>query len=185
MTLSLSKPISAIAMAFVTAITLMSASLTANAAPPVKGEQYYTAYNFMIEKERHVTTNYWRSELIPINSKVTVDKLTKKKMVLDIDGRKITILNIKKHSKRTMAEIAEEMLSPKKTSIRGRFKEDIKAGNLRVGMTKKQVIQTRGYPPAHKTPTTKSNLWVYWSSRFVQLSVAFEDGKLARARGVN
>ena len=84
-----------------------------------------------------------------------------------------------------MAEIAEEMLSPKKTSIRGRFKEDIKAGNLRVGMTKKQVIQTRGYPPAHKTPTTKSNLWVYWSSRFVQLSVAFEDGKLARARGVN
>lgn len=156
----------------------------ANAATPVIGKTYYTSHNFMFEKGRHITTNYWRGELVPINSKAKVISMSGKKMVLEINGQNITIVNVAKHSKKTLEEIADNLLSSKSASLGKKFANDIKFGNLRLGMTKKQVIMTRGYPPAHKTPSTESNLWTYWSSKFVQRSLAFKNGKVVKGRGL-
>lgn len=153
-----------------------------------EGKQYYTRYNFKSEKNKHRTTNYWRGEITPINTKVTLKSLSKKKIVLDVDGKKITLSNVKKHTKKDTQQIASELLSPTKLPLNKlpkKFANDIKRGVLRLGMTKDQVLMTRGYPPQHRTPSTEDDLWVYWNSRFVIQSLAFTNGKLTQARGVN
>ncbi len=154
---------------------------------PKEGQTYYTRYNFMFEKGRHVTTNYWRGELVPFNTKVTLVSLGGKKMVLDMDGVEVTILNVQKHTQRSIEDIASELLAPKKISLKGissELQNDMQAGNMRLGMTKEQVIMTRGYPPRHKTSSTKANTWTYWSSKFVQRSLVFQGDKLVRGRGL-
>ncbi|RBP53373.1 hypothetical protein [Arenicella xantha] len=151
------------------------------------GQQYFTQYNIWVEKEKHVTTNYSRGELIPLNTAVTVESIGGKTMVLDVDGRKIMIENVRKFTLRDIKQIAEEMLAPNKVSLASFAKDrqlDIQSGILRLGMSKEQAIMTRGYPPRHKTPTTNANQWVYWTSRFVQLTIVFENGKLTRGRGL-
>lgn len=104
---------------FLLVIMLLALSGMANAKSimpkmitPEVGQEYYTRYNFMFEKRRHVTTNYWRGELVPINTKVTLVSMSKKKMVVDIDGVPVTILNQKKHTRRGIPDIASELLSP-------------------------------------------------------------------------
>ncbi|MGH1542216.1 MAG: hypothetical protein ACRBHB_17440 [Arenicella sp.] len=168
--------------------TAAQAAIQPKMITPVEGNQYYTRYNFMVEKGRHVTTNYWRGELFPVNTKVTLVTLGKKTIVLEVDGRTIKIVNAKKHTQRGTDKIAAELLSDRKIPLKrlsAQRRDDITSGILRLGMTKEQVLMTRGYPPRHKTPSTKGSRWVYWSSRFVQRSLVFENGKLSRGRGIN
>ena len=108
-------------------------------------------------------------------------------MLLDLDGRKIMIENVQKFTQRGIDTIAQELLGRNKVQLSGLSSDrraDIESGILRLGMTKEQAIMTRGYPPRHKTPSTKANNWVYWTSRFVQLTIVFENGKLTRGRGL-
>lgn len=166
--------------------TAIAGILSAEIKPEV-GQSYYLRHNIWVEKERTVSTNYSRGELIPFNSRVTLESVGKKKIVLDIDGRRITVINIKKHSQRDSTTVAGQMLSRNKLSLGGLSRErrdDIESGVLRLGMSKDEVIITRGYPPRHKTASIKANHWVYWSSRFVQRTLVFEKGKLTRGRGL-
>lgn len=155
-----------------------------HAANPEIGQSYYTAHGFFFEKGRHITTNYGRGEFVPANSQVQVKSIKGKRMVLVYKGQDITIENVAKHTLADINEIGDRMLSNSQVSVGGQYSNDIARGNLRLGMTKAEVIKARGYPPAHKTPDTDLDLWVYWSSRFVQLSLAFENGRLARGRGL-
>jgi len=190
-TLSLTALIAHLVVLLAVIVGVQSSAIAAGLQPPEitpqPDQSYFTRYNFWVEKERHITTNYSRGELIPFNTKVTLKSIGKKKMVLDVDGRKITFVNAKKHTQRDLNKIAAELLSPNKLAL-GKIsrdrRNDMESGTMRLGMTKEQVLITRGYPPRHKTASTKSNNWVYWSSRFVQLTIVFEKGKLARGRGL-
>lgn len=166
------------------AVILFSFVGFTNAATPTVGKTYFTKHNFKFEKGRHLTTNYWRGQLVPLNSTAKLISMGGKKMIIEVNGQKITFVNVAKHTQRTIEEIAGNLLSTKRTPISKKFANDIKFGTLRLGMSKKQAIQTRGYPPRHKTPSTESDLWVFWSSRFVQRSIAFANGKINRGRGL-
>ena len=73
------------------------------------------------------------------------------------------------------------------------YRADVQQGNwitseqvaqLRKGMTREIAIMARGYPPAHETSSLESDRWVYWSSRFVKLTVVFSNGRLSDGRGL-
>lgn len=180
--------LSVLASLFIGTTSVVIADTLPEQVTPVEGKTYFTRYNFWVEKERHVTTNYSRGEMIPINTRATVESIGSKKMILNIDGRRITVVNVRKHTQRDTAEIASEMLSPisiNMADIPESIRGDVKSGILRLGMTKEQALMTRGYPPRHKTPTIKASTWVYWSSKFVQLTIVFENGKISRGRGLH
>lgn len=158
--------------------------LTVHAAQPVVGQTYYTAYNFMFEKGKHNATNYWRGELMPLNTKVRVERITAKKMVLSVNGQEVTIVNAPKRTKKSIEQVADNLLSNRPVSNSGKFSKEVKFGEMRLGMTKEQVIKTRGYPPAHKTFSTESDRWIYWSSRFVQRTLIFRNNRLVEGRGL-
>lgn len=156
---------------------------------PQIGESYFTRFNLWYEKATHKTTNYTRGTLLPVNTRVTLTSMGPKKMVITPEsGESVTIALARKFSLRSLEEIAAELLSPKAIPL-ARLGKDleraISQGTMRLGMTREQVLMTRGYPPRHKTPSLDNDQWIYWSSRFVHRTLVFQDGVLARGRGLN
>jgi len=136
-----------------------------------------------------VTTNYARGTLLPINSLVTLESIGPKKMSLVLEsGEGITVALAEKFSLRSLEEIAVEMLADRKVPVDRLGKELSRAitqGTMRLGMTREQILMTRGYPPRHKTPSLDNDRWVYWSSRFVHRTLVFQDDILTQGRGLN
>jgi hypothetical protein len=155
----------------------------------VVGKDYFTRFTFREEKNEHSTTNYSRGSLVPINTPVKLVSMSGNKLTLRRadTGQEIKVENEPKYTKRTIAEIASIMLAAEKTPLE-KLPEEVAAavrnGEMRKGMTKEIVLMARGYPPAHETPSTDNDRWVYWSSRFVKLTVVFNGGRLSEGRGL-
>lgn len=157
--------------------------------PPVVGQDYYLRHCLMHEKGTHSATNYWRGVLVPINTKVNLVSLSGKTIVLRVESSKETIKveNVPNFTRVDLPTLAARMLSPTPIPL-DKFDESmahaIKAGTMRLGMTKEQVVMARGYPPGHQTASLESDSWKYWSSRFVIQTIVFTDGVLAAGRGI-
>ncbi|KAF0093353.1 MAG: hypothetical protein E1N59_2947 [Puniceicoccaceae bacterium 5H] len=155
---------------------------------PEKGQRYYTRFGFKYEGDDWPATNYWRGAFVPINTEVELVACDDESMSLLIvdTGVMLEIDNIEKYTHRSMLEYASLMLAAEPTNL-SRFSEEmqdaIKAGRPHIGMTKEQVIYTRGYPPFHRTPSLKSPEWIYWHSRFNKRAFRFDgDGILVSIR---
>jgi hypothetical protein len=162
-------------------------------APPkvemVTGQDYFTRYTFHEEKNQHITTNYSRGSIVPINTPVKLISMSGSKMVLKrLDtGQEIKVENEDKYTKKSVPEVAALMLSAEKTPLE-KLPEpvaaSVRSGEMRKGMTKELVLMARGYPPAHETPSLEGDRWVYWSSRFVKQTIVFADGRLSEGRNI-
>jgi hypothetical protein len=162
------------------------------APPPAEvtvGQDYFTRYTFREEKNQHITTNYGRGAIIPINTPVKLISMSGSKMVLKrLDtGQEIKVENEDKYTKKSIPEVAALMLSAEKTPLEklpDEVASAIRNGDLRKGMTRELAVMARGYPPAHETPSLERDRWVYWSSRFAKLTVVFINGRLSEGRGL-
>ena len=157
---------------------------------PVVGQDYVTRFTFRHEKNEHVTTNYGRGVVVPINTPVKVVSMSGSLLVLKRGdtGQEIKVKNEEKYTKKNIKEMAALMLASDKTPIEQvpePFATAIRNGEMRKGMTKELVLMARGYPPAHETPSIEGDRWVYWSSRFVKQTIVFTDGRLTEGRGIN
>jgi len=162
-------------------------------APPkadvAQGKDYFTRYTFREEKNQHITTNYSRGSVVPINTPVKLVSMAGSKLTLKrLDtGQEIKVENEDKYTKKSIPEIASLMLSAEKTPLEklpDEVASAIRNGDMRKGMTRELVLMARGYPPAHETPSVESDRWIYWSSRFVKQTVVFVNGRLSDGRGL-
>lgn len=158
-------------------------------AYPSVGADFYTRYSFHYERGRHLTTNYARGSLVPINTRVKLVSMTDDELVLQrLDsGDRVRVKNVEKHSRKPTAEVARLLLSAEKMPVDQQpvdIAVAIQHGELCEGMTKEQAIMARGYPPEHRTPSIDADKWVYWSSRFIRHTITFKDGRLLDGRGV-
>jgi hypothetical protein len=58
-------------------------------------------------------------------------------------------------------------------------RDAVRRGELTKGMTKYEVIVARGFPPAHRTPSTDADDWLYYTQRKLCEQVHFVDGRVA------
>jgi len=155
---------------------------------PVVGQSYFTRYGFWYERNAHVTTNYARGFFVPVNTSVKLASMTPRKMTLGLpSGETVDIELVPEFTQRPLTEIASELLGTQPVPIErlgDELANSIKSGELRLGMTKEQVLMTRGYPPRHRTPRLEAFQWIYWSSRFVTLTLVFDDDVLVQGRGL-
>lgn len=154
-----------------------------------QGETYYLRFNLKYERSKWPVTNYWRGTLLPINTQVRVIGLDGDSMSLDIPshGTSLKVENISKYSGGDMYAYARKMLSAEPTKLElydDSLRQSILSGEPRRGMTKEQVVMTRGIPPKHKTPSLESSRWTYWSSRFVTRTLVFQNNLLVEGRGI-
>ncbi len=164
-------------------------SVMQDEATPETGEIYFTRHTFYQEKGKHVATNYSRGRVVPINTEVEFIGETEKGFNLRVvdTGEVIKIFNEPKYTNESNISLAGRYLANSPTPIE-KLPEDmavaIETGTLRLGMTKEQALLARGYPPVHETASTKLDRWVYWSSRFVKLTILFRDDRIAEGRGL-
>jgi hypothetical protein len=150
-------------------------------------ETYYTKVGFAYEKGRHLTTNYWKGTRVPLNTEVKVVGKSGGAIKIEIEPGKdvVQIKNVEKHSKVGIDTIFARYFSAAKTpetDLTPAFLEDIKAGKVTIGMTKKDVLASVGYPPAHQTPSLEGDAWKYWANRFSTTLVTFKDGKVSEIK---
>lgn len=68
--------------------------------------------------------------------------------------------------------------SPEKVSLAKLSAVDrkgVEEGKASKGMTKDGVMMALGYPATHRTPSTESNTWTYWTNRFSTMDVMFDN----------
>jgi len=157
---------------------------------PKKNGRYFTRFTLHYERDEWPATNYSRGTILPINTEVELVKMKRKSVKLRIleTGETLECVNIRKYTNQNTAEFATQLLSSEPTRIEAygdEIADMLRNGVLRLGMTKQQVLLSRGYPPRHETPSIEGNQWVYWSSRFVKRTLAFQDGVLVRGRGLH
>ncbi len=182
-------PVPAPAPAVSAAFSQMLPSIAPPKVEPVVGQEYFTRFTFHEEKNEHVTTNYARGPIVPINTPVKLVSMSGSQLVLKRadTGQDVKVKNEEKYTKKSIREIASLMLSAEKTPLEklpAALATAIASGEMRKGMTKELVLMARGYPPAHETASIDSDRWVYWSSRFVKHTIVFADGRLAEGRGL-
>lgn len=151
------------------------------------GRDYFLRCTLHLERSNYVMTNYSRGETVPINTPVKLVAMRGDKITLRrLDGsREFTIENVPKYTSKPIEGVARMMLSAEKTPLEklpADLANAIRAGEMRLGMNKEQVIMARGYPPAHETSSTESDRWVYWSSRFVKQTIVFNNDRLVQGR---
>lgn len=164
-------------------------SIAPPAIVPAKGQDYFTRFTFHEEKNEYSTTNYSRGAVVPINTPVKLVSMSGSKLVLRrLDtNQEIKVANEEKYTGKSIPGIAAMMLAAEKTPLEKLPEEvatAVKNGDLRKGMTKELALMARGYPPVHETPSTDGDKWVYWSSRFVKLTIIFSNGRLSDGRGI-
>jgi hypothetical protein len=157
--------------------------LTAAADRPL-----YAAYSFFYENGRHLTTNYRKGILIPINTKVRIISSSRTKIRIELaeGGRVIDIINVADYSGEDINGIFGRMFSPAPIDLSRLSDQErglILAGKVGVGMSRDAVIMALGYPPSHKTPSLQGKAWTYWRNRFTTFVVEFGNGKVVRIRG--
>jgi len=163
-------------------------------APPfvetVAGQEYFLRSSLHFDDGEYAGTNYARGQLVPINTPVKIDTIKSNSISLHrVDtGDKLEVKNVEKYTRKSMIEVARLLFAAEQTPLDRlptELADAIRRGELRKGMTKEQVLFTRGYPPAHETPSSESDRWVYWSSRFVKHTLVFSNNRLVDGRGID
>ena len=143
-------------------------------------EVLYTQVGMWAYKSIVYGTNYSTGVFIPINTKVTISKVTTSAIIMNYDGMDISIKNTK-HTQVDITTLLDRTLSLSKVNISNfskKIKSNILNGRLVVGMSKEASILARGYPPAHSTLSLKSNTWRYWNSRWNTTIYEFSNNKI-------
>jgi hypothetical protein len=155
--------------------------------PQMQGN-LFTKVNMWEEKGKIIATNYQRGRLIPVNSLITISGYSSGSITFAVNGEntRLELLNEEKFTKQSTEQLSTTLFSKSKVDL-SKFskeaKEAIEFGNIVNGMTKAEVLVSRGFPPAHVTPSTESNLWKYWQNRWVTRDVQFQNGKVSGLTG--
>lgn len=144
---------------------------------------YYTQHNIWLFKGKSATTNYAVDVLVPVNSQVMLDDEDGDELELIlVQGQvEFTVVNVEKHSRQPIEEIKRRLLAETPVDLKQFSKlgrAAISQGEVRVGMTKAEVLVARGYPPGVGTLNTDSDSWKYWHNKFNTKLVQFQDGKV-------
>jgi hypothetical protein len=123
--------------------------------------------------------------LIPINALVVVQPW-RNGFILSSDGRTVYFEVDERNAKMTGAAYAKMITQASPVRLESFSEIDrqgVAKGKALPGMTKPGVIAALGYPAKHRTPSTDSNEWIYWQTRFTTIVVEFdEQGKVKNIR---
>lgn len=123
------------------------------------------------------STNYKSENLLPLNTKVTLLKGSRNAIFFKINNE-IYALKRTGHSKHvSLTDIFNRTFSKSPldlNKIDPSIKELILNGEVKVGMSKEDILISRGYPPEHKTRKLENSTWYYWNSRHNKKRLEFE-----------
>ncbi|GLT14646.1 hypothetical protein [Vibrio algivorus] len=138
----------------------------------------YTQVNLHPDAARKklFTLNYLQDGFIPRCTKVDIIEVNSKVMTFKVQETGLEYMYVwHKATGDFKSGILRDFGTscPSLTGLNSTDQKGIKEGRVYEGMTKQGVLNAIGYPPAHVTPTTDLNTWVYWKNRFNKMNVLF------------
>lgn len=155
----------------------------------------YTAFNLWYQNpEKVFAINYKVGKILPAGTEVTDVKIQKGRrshiaFTVKSTKQKFKVFYTQKyHGSVTIDKFRNRMFTRKTfaeltSDLTAEEIEAIKSGKARTGMSKKAVAICVGLPPEHKTPTLKSNSWLYWSSRMRKFAITFDENGRSLPKG--
>jgi hypothetical protein len=196
-----------IGAAFILLSAVLFSAFPVWAAEQVSGKTFYTTANIWYERPGQIeSTNYHRGAIIPVGTKVKItevfdgtsgDFTTLNPQMLELfirfdddRGKSYKIIFRPRHASKGMTvwDFFRQYFSENDpmreggpfSSLTPDEQKDVKLGEIAIGMSKEAVMMAYGYPPGHKTPSLKSDKWVYWENRFKTKAVYFSDDKVVK-----
>jgi hypothetical protein len=173
--------------------TLLAALLLAGCASTPKAissslaedRTYKTQVNMWADRGVRVHgTNYKRGDLIPLGTEVEIQSAKKRVIVFTVPSRaNQTLQLVNDHGAGVnLVQLFERTFdreAPGYAGASGKIREAIEQGDIIKGMTRDQVLLSRGYPPRNRTPSLELDRWRYWDHRFSTRLIHFgDDGKV-------
>lgn len=131
------------------------------------------------------STNYSTGEFIPLNTKVEILDTSNStiKFIVKASGSVFTLKLNSKHSQVDIDKLDSMYFGNTETNYsKSKYKNQIQHGQVISGMSRDEVILTRGYPPKHATSSLENNEWLYWISKWNKEKVTFRNGKVIEVR---
>ena len=151
------------------------------------GKTMYTQVGMWYEPNRRgvnqvIGTNYNVGIYVPANTKVSMLSAVRNGVAVDVNGVEVHVLNVSKYTGLGDGAFVDRTFAAAPVDL-GRFskseRDAIKKGVIVKGMSKDAVIASRGYPPAHATPSLDMDRWRYWKNRWATMYVNFQNGKVS------
>lgn len=166
---------------------LMGISLQAKEREDFKGKTFYTRHAIWTELGVHRTVNYLNGMEVPINTKVTVLFIGRRKASFKTDyGKTVFIKNEPDYSGVSLLEWLDRYLSETPLEVLASPAVGVSTlavqNRVAIGQTKGQVLQLIGYPPVHQTNSLENNGWMYWKSQYDRLLISFEADTVFRIK---
>ena len=146
-----------------------------------EGKSFHTSVNIWYDDGNVIkTTNYHVKEIIPVGTKVEIERVEGINIVFKISGTENSYTMVYIHEYTIpFEEYLKRMFVTSNVLESSNFTEqenfNINKGKIEPGMSKEAVLVAYGYPPDHKTPTLESNEWIYWITRTGMVTVTFEN----------
>jgi hypothetical protein len=170
----------------VAALVVATACKGPEVPSPLTGQSRHLCCNLYFEKPRINDVGYQVGTKIPFGTRVTIDRVWRREVQFTPEGFPTITLLYRYGEKAVPFETFLDRLLVAENP-RGRLKKvpakrvaAIENGAVEPGMTKEQVLMSRGIPPAHRTPSLDSPVWTYWENRWTTMTVYFDGDKVDR-----
>jgi SmpA / OmlA family len=133
--------------------------------------------------------NYWVGKIVPAGTPITIEKLTKNSVTFSAGDVHLTLTHQYGAKEETFFQYLGKVFvtedpRPRIARYRPAVQRAIEHSKVEHGMTREQVLASLGYPPTHRTPSTKEREWTYWYNRWVTYKVVFDEaGKVTDVVG--
>lgn len=165
------------------------------ATPAPAPEALYTAGNLWYEQPMRMSCiNYQVGAIIPAGSEVrnlAVEAGRRPGIVFTVVATGITHrieFTAKYHPGKTIEDLKARLFTPKTLAelteqFTDQERECVRLGSVATGISREAVLVAWGTPPEHRTPLLTGPIWTFWTNRFVQKTVTFDqNGKVASVR---
>jgi hypothetical protein len=153
---------------------------------PLNGAARRLCCNLYYEKTTISDVNYQVGTKIPFGTPVHIERVRSDSVEFTPEGHPTITLEYKYGAKAVPFEAYLGRLfvenDPHKDlrKVPAKRVSAIEEGRLEQGMTKPQVMMTRGIPPGHRTPSLDASIWTYWQNRWDTIAVYFAGDKVER-----
>lgn len=140
-------------------------------------ETVYTKTNLHIHRNKISAINYQSGSLLPLGTKVHIEKRGRKYYELKAGSLRFRFYN-HRATGMSMRDAFDLHFGadpkPRLAELSKRERRLVRRAKVEKGMSKEAVLLSLGYPPPHRTPSTRSPEWTYWRSKMATFRVLFD-----------
>lgn len=153
---------------------------------PFNGQTRYLCCNLYYEKDKTNDANWQAGTKVPFGTRVHIERVRRGSVDFTPEGHPTITLAYKYGDKAVPFDTYLDQLfvdadpHGKLRKVPAKRVEVIQNGQLEKGMTREQVLMSRGIPPSNRTPSLDSPTWTYWKNRWDAQVVYFVGDKVER-----